>query len=161
MGVYHKYFPEFRLDLGIYFGRVTADEVIRTFNKLDPASNWLCYFDASIDVSGIDVAEFPAMKQAVTAKETAPGDGARKRCAFVNLSGPDELYVQFWSHYASAGIDHPHERRLFPDLEAACRWLALPPAAQDVFDATIIEALARPAEAPGLRRDSMSGLAPD
>lgn len=141
MSVYLKRFPEYGLDLNIFSGAVSPDEIIWSFHSLDRKANWLAFFCEDADLSGISIAHFPAMKNALTGEEHET-DAApqKKRSALVNLSGLNELFVRFWSEYASAGISAPRDRAMFPTIAAACEWLGLPPAVSDTLAATVNEA---------------------
>ena len=129
MGIRLLRFPEYRLNLNIYSGAISAVDLIQHQGRLDSAADWLSYFDATADLSGIDLADFPALKHAITAKEYERGEDEPRRHALVNVPDANALFVSFWRHYASAGVRNAHQREIFATLEAACRWLDLPHAA--------------------------------
>lgn len=145
MGIALKRFPEFRLDLNLYSGAVSDIELLRHLGNLDSAANWLSYFDATADLSGIDLAHFPTLKQAVTAKEYERADDEPRRHALVNISPANELFVRFWRSYVTSGVRIAHTRAIFPTLDAACRWLALPRDARE----TVAVAVAAASPVPG------------
>jgi hypothetical protein len=143
MVVHLKHFPEYRLSANIYSGAATNEDMLHNFQQLDPGSDWLAYFDETADLSNIEVADLPALKRVMAEKETAPGGEAR-RAAFVNLSGPNELFVDFWRHYATKGVGRPRPRAKFDTVEAACRWLGQPPAACEAIAKAVADVLAHP-----------------
>lgn len=140
MSAHHKRFPEYNLDLNIFSGSVSTDEMIQSFRSLDQKANWLACFCEDANLSGIGIAHFPAMKQALVGEETETDAAApKKRSALVTLSAPNELFVRFWSEYASSGVSAPRDRAMFPTIAAACEWLGLPPEVCDMLDATVNE----------------------
>jgi TetR/AcrR family transcriptional repressor of nem operon len=139
-----KRIPEYNLEMGVFSGAVTAQEILGVFSGLDQNANWLGVFTRGADVSGVDIACFPALKRAVTPGEAeGPADGEARRSALVNLSEASELFVRFWAHYASAG-PRSRKRRMFSAIEAACAWLRLPPAAVRKIDAIVAQAESAP-----------------
>jgi TetR/AcrR family transcriptional repressor of nem operon len=142
-----KRFPEFNLEIGVFSGAVADDELLKCFSKLDQKAHWLGVFTKNADVSGVDIACFPALKRAVTPDASEPAGARPKLSALVNLSESSELFVRFWAHYATAGDRPGRKRQVFSTLEAARQWLGLPAAAAGKIVAAVTEAEAGPAEA--------------
>lgn len=143
MGISLKRFPEHRLDFSIYSGVVTADDVLRHFAKLDVSANWLSYFDTTADLSALDLAHFPALKHALTAKEGERDLQEPRFCLMVNDSSSNEAFIRFWCAYAAEDIDHPHKRAVFHTLEEACDWLGLPSELRETLEAATVAPNAR------------------
>lgn len=140
MGIRLKQLPEYRLELYIYSGAVGVEEVLGHYRRLDPDATWLSYFDATADLSGIDLADFPTLKRAITAKEDERKGGMPRRHALVNTAPSNAPFAQFWLSYAPAGVRYAHERDLFSTVEGACRWLALPPDGCQAITAALADA---------------------
>jgi hypothetical protein len=126
MGIRLKRFPEHRLDFSIYSGVITADEVLRHFDRLDVTANWLSVFDATADLSRLDLAHFPMLKCSLAAKEAERDSDEPRYCLLVNANPANEDFARFWCAYAAEEIAHAHQREMFPTLEAACDRLGLP-----------------------------------
>jgi len=137
-----KHLPEYNLEVGVFSGAVTDDEMLESFSKLDKNRNWLGVFTKDADVSGVDIACFPALKRAVTPDAPELRGGEPKLSALVNFSGPSELFVRFWVHYASADDQPWRKRQMFSSIEKACAWLGLPPAAAGEVAAAVAYAQA-------------------
>lgn len=135
MGVRTYHFPEQQLDFHVFSGPVTAEDMIRHHRSLDVTVRWLCYFDPSVDLSGVDLAHLPELRRAVSALETR-----RTRTlptVVVAPSQASEQFFRFWRDYASALVEGRHEPLIVSNLEAACRHLDLPPALRDRLAAGI------------------------
>lgn len=126
MAICLKRFPEYRLDFSIYSGPVTAEQVLRHFEKLDPTANWLSYFDATAILTSIDLGHYPMLKQGLIAKEAERDSDEPRLCLMVNPSARHQQFVRFWCAYAADDIPHAHQRELLPTLEAAFDRLELP-----------------------------------
>jgi hypothetical protein len=126
MGIRLQRFPEHRLDFSVYSGVVTVEQVVQHFKKLDATANWLSYFDATADLSAIDLGHFPELKRALTALEARRDSDETRLCLLVNAAPVNEDFARFWCAYASEGIAHAHRRDMFPTLEAAFDRLGLP-----------------------------------
>jgi hypothetical protein len=126
MGIRLVRLPEYDLDLNIYSGEISTAELFFHLRRLDSAADWLSYFDATADLSGIDLAHFPALKHAITSKEHERIGGEPKLHALVNVAAANALFVRFWCSYVCAGVSVAHRRQVSPVLEDACRWLHLP-----------------------------------
>ena len=81
-------FPEFHLELYIYSGAVSVEEMLAHFARLDASASWLAYFDATADLAAIDLTDMPVLKRAVTAKEDERKGDLGKRQALVNVVTP-------------------------------------------------------------------------
>jgi hypothetical protein len=125
MGIRLKRLPNHRLNLNIYSGLVSPEELLAHIRSLDSSANWLSYFDVTADLAAIDIARFPELKHAVVAKEDERGEQEIARHALVNVPAANELFVHFWCNYACVGVRNPHERDVFPTVEQACGWLGL------------------------------------
>ena len=126
MGIRLVKFPEYRLNLNIYRGEISTAELFFHLRRLDSAADWLSYFDTTADLSGIDLAHFPALKHAITTKEHERVGHEPRLHALMNVPASNALFVRFWCSYISAGVPAAHRRQVFPMLEDACRWLDLP-----------------------------------
>jgi TetR/AcrR family transcriptional repressor of nem operon len=141
-----KRFPEFNLQLSVFSGAVTDDDLLKCFSALDHKAHWLGVFTKDADVSGVDIACFPALKRAVTPDASEPAGTKPRLSALVNLSESSELFVRFWAHYATAGDRSARKREVFSTIEAARQWLGLPAAAAGKIVAAVTEAKIGPAE---------------
>lgn len=126
MAIRLKRFPDDRLDFSVYSGVVTVEQALRHFTKLDASANWLSYFDATADLSAIDLGHYPALKRGLIAKEAERDSDELRWCLLVNAAPINDEFVRFWSAYAAEGIAHPHQRDLCPTLAAAFDRLQLP-----------------------------------
>lgn len=158
MGISLHRFPEHRLELFIYSGRITVEEMLEHFKRLDAGASWLSYFDSTCDLSGLDLTDLPTLKRAITAKDDERKGDLPRRHALVNVPRANEPFARFWCAYASAGVPHAHRRDMFPDLGAACRWLGAPHAAcKTVIAAAEAEAQASGAQPARLRLTASPG----
>lgn len=153
MGVHCKRLPEYGLDLSIYYGPVSCEELLRNFRRRDCRANWLSIFSVTADLTGIEVARFPELKRAVDAKDCEPGgDEAVRRQALVDLpNAKADNFVRFWRNYIYEGVQRPRERAIFTTIDEAGRWLGLPMAALGAIaaearhvDAAVADAAASP-----------------
>ena len=144
MSVNLEHSPEYGVDLCVMSGAVSVDETINAFAGADEKANWLVVFSENVDLSGVDVARFSAMRRAFN--EGEPRGDELRLSALVNLSEPNELFVRFWAHYASAGAPRSRMRRMFSTFEAACQWLGLPSAASPALAAAAAEMVEAKAE---------------
>jgi hypothetical protein len=117
-------FPEHDVNLHIYSGAISVEEVFRHFAQLE-ATRWIGYFDPTADVSALDVASLPRLKQALQDKQMALFGGTPKPSAIVYSSREVERFFRFWRRYIAAGGERPLTVVLFSSLEAACNWLSL------------------------------------
>lgn len=134
MAIRVQRFPEHRLNLHIFSGVITVEEVLEHIRKQDVTVRWLCFFAPTVDLSEIDLAHVPDLRRSVSLRERERAD---LPTAIVTTSGSSDPVLRFWRDYASAEPHNPHEPVLFDNLEAACRWLGLPAAAQDRIAAEI------------------------
>lgn len=125
MAIRLKRFPEYRLDFSVYSGVVTVAQVLRHFRKLDARANWLSYFDATANLSGVDLGHYPLLKRGLMEKEAERDSDERRSCLLVNTSPRNDDFVRFWCAYAADDIAHAHQRELCPSLEAAFDLLGL------------------------------------
>lgn len=147
MGVRLKRFPEYRLDFSVYSGVVTVEQVLQHFSRLDATANWLSYFDDAADLSSIDLAHFPTLKNALAAKEAERTGDEPLFCLMVNISKANEGFARFWCAYAAEDIEHAHQRAMLPSLRSACGLLELPDGARQALERAIAdEARVEPSE---------------
>jgi len=137
MAAYLKHFPEYNLELGVAMGALTEDEVIQTLTSFDKKANWLGVYTQSADASGMDIARLPEIRRTVTPNEAESPDAKPKLSALVNLSESSELFLHFWTRYASTGVHRSRTRKVFNSVEAACQWLELPRGAAEKIAATV------------------------
>lgn len=128
-----KRYPQHGLTLMLFSGVLTAEQLISQFSELDGRDRgcWLSYFDASVDLTGVDVAHLPALKRMVAMKERGLlGDARqRRRNAIVYCSTVTEQFFDFWRSYAAVGEAHATPPGVFSSFKAACDWLGLPQSA--------------------------------
>lgn len=149
MGVNLRHCPEHGVDLFVASGAITAADVISAFERADRAANWLVVFSEELDMSGVDIACFPAMRRTMTPDDGEPRGGAPRLSALVNLSERNALFVRFWADYASAAAPHARRRQIFSSVEAGCRWLGLAPAAGATLASAAARMVAAKAETAG------------
>lgn len=137
MGIRLKRFAEYRLDFSIYSGVITVEQVLRHFEKLDVTANWLSYFDATANLSGVDLGHYPVLKRGLMAKEAERDSDEIRACLLVNTAPRNADFVRFWCTYAADDIPHAHARALCPTLEEAFDLLDLPGEARAAIVAEI------------------------
>lgn len=140
MAIRLKRFPEYRLDFSVYSGVITVEQVLRHFEKLDVTANWLSYFDATANLSGVDLGHYPVLKRGLMDKEAERDSDEIRACLLVNTAPRNEDFVRFWCTYAAEDIAHAHVRALCPTLEEAFDLLALPEEARAAVTAEITPA---------------------
>jgi len=150
MGIRVRRFPEHHVDLHVFSGVVTTEDARRHIERLDANDRWLCYFDPTADLSGVDLAHLPELRRLMAVKEQRRGADRILPTVIVNASESADHDLRFWRSYASAEGENPHDTIMCSSLEAACDWLGLPPAAHDALAAEIGE----PAHAPRPGRPS-------
>ena len=152
MGVHFKRLPEYALELSIYYGPVSYDELLRNFRRRDCRANWLSIFGATADLTGIEVSHFPELKRAVDANDCERGEGEpARRQALVDIPNTKtDNFVRFWRNYIYEGVQRPRERAIFTTTDAAGRWLGLPAEAMDAIaaEARCVEAALADAASP-------------
>jgi hypothetical protein len=144
MSIRVRRFPEYEVNLHIYSGAVTAEEVFRHFARLEP-TRWIGYFDPSADVTALDVASLPKLKQALADKRQALFGERPSPSVIVYSSREVEKFFRFWRRYIANVGERPITVVLFGSLEGACGWLGLPdPARQAIMAAAGVDPLAEP-----------------
>jgi hypothetical protein len=136
MGLRQRNLPEHDLTLRIFPGRVSADELIRSYEALDTASGsrWLTYIDLASEtpsgiIEDIPVGRFPEIKRALAAKKRDLFGDRRVACAIVCSAETFDEVAGFWRDYVAAGDENPTETAFFASLPEACAWLDLTDAA--------------------------------
>lgn len=136
MGLWQKTFPEHDLTLRVYAGKVTADEVIRSYETLDAGtgSRWLTFVDLAGEaphrvIEDIPVERYPEIKRTLTAKTKALFGGRRVTSAIVCCAEAFDEIAGFWRAYTAAGDKAPIDAAFFTSLPQACAWLDLTDAA--------------------------------
>jgi hypothetical protein len=148
MSIRLKRFPKSRLDFSVYSGVVTVEQVLRHFARLDPTANWLSYFDATADISAVDLGHYPVLKRGLMVKEAERDSDELRLCLLVNAAPINEDFVRFWCAYAAEDIEHAHQRDMLPSLDAAFDRLGLP----DETRAAVLAEIA-PGEPAGTEAD--------
>lgn len=153
MGIRLKRFPEYGLELYIYSGPISCEEMLRHLQRVDGSADWLSYLGPTADLSGIDVAHFPLLKRTAAAREaSAPPKEQPSRHALVTVSAVNTQFVQFWCNYGRIGVPQAHDRVVFSTLEQACRWLGLPPGGcERIAEAAEADAVWTEPEVAGLK----------
>jgi hypothetical protein len=136
MGLSQTHFPEHDLTLRIYAGKVTADEVIRSYKEQDAAtgSRWLTFVDLAGEtpqgiIGDIPVGRFPEIKRTLAAKTRSLFGDRRVSAAVVCSAEAFDEIAGFWRAYAVAGEEAPIDAAFFTSVEEACAWLELTDAA--------------------------------
>lgn len=120
-------FPEFGVGLNIYSGTPTPEDVLRFAAELQPVegARWVNYLDPTLDISGLDIAHIPMLKDVLADRLRALYGETHIRAAMVTASPANALLLDFWPRYVGRDVDYPSEAVAFPSLEAACAWLGL------------------------------------
>lgn len=152
MGILLKRFPEYRVTLEIYRGVITPELLFGRLGRLRQGdmARWVGYFDATADLSRVDIAALPEIKRASAARmrELHAENGL---IAFVCSAPATEHLIEFWCRFLRVGGEHPTSPALFPNLKTAFDWMDLPEAARQALTAAVgAEISAEPeAEAEG------------
>jgi hypothetical protein len=146
--------PAFDVNVTVYRGRITRDELIEHFGALAPedaasADRWISYFDPSADLSAVDIAALAEIKRISFARVAELWGPGRLASAMVCESALCEPVLGVWRDYLGSDPRYPAAPSLFSSLGAACDWLRLAEPAREAISAVIEgEDSAAPAERP-------------
>jgi len=118
--------PEHDLILHVVTGTHTGAEAIEFFRGLDAtcAMRWLSYFDPTAELSQLDVASLPVLKQVIAEKRTELFGDKPKAHLIVAASEATARQFRFWRQYFGHGDENAV--RIFRSLDEAYDWLGLP-----------------------------------
>ena len=133
MGVRLQRFPEYGVTLEVFTGVITPELLfgrLRALREGDGA-RWIIYIDPTVDLSRVDIATIPELKNANAARLKALKI-EDPRIAFVCDPGEceNDLTFEFWLRYVQLRHEHPGAQQVFSTLAEACDWLDLPQAAR-------------------------------
>jgi hypothetical protein len=134
-------FPEFDVNVTVYSGKITRDELIEHFRALGDGGaarcdRWVSYFDPTSDLSAVDIAALAEIKRITAVRVGQIWGAGRLASAMVCESAVNEPILGVWRDYLSSDPHHPAAPALFLSLKSACDWLHLSePARQAVLDA--------------------------
>lgn len=134
--------PDYGVNLTVYAGRITRDEVLEHYRGLNAAdaacaTRWISYFDPSVDLSELDPSNFPELKRVLTAKLVEIYGGRIVTAAMVCDSRVNQPMLSFWRSYTASDAEHPADPGLFSSLKAACDWLGLSADAREAVGAAV------------------------
>jgi hypothetical protein len=121
--------PEHGVNVTVYSGRITRDELIGHFaTELDEAAaasahRWVSYFDPTSDLSAVDVAALAEIKRITAAKVAELWGPGQLASAMVCESAVNDPILGVWRDYLGADPHHPASPALFSSVDAACDWL--------------------------------------
>jgi hypothetical protein len=128
MGIWLKHFPEHDLTLNILDGRLTREAVMQFVDQLKPfkSKRWVNYLDPTLDLSGLNAEDFPAIKQALSKKLTEIHGDVHLYSVMTSDVPSHEGFVRFWASYVDYDLKYQVKSAAVPTMQAACSRLGLP-----------------------------------
>jgi hypothetical protein len=131
MGIALVRFPAYEMNLVIFTGSITGDELVRFCSELDSddpthAPRWLTYVDETADFSSLPVTAFPQAKHVAIPIVKQHTERPGYRSAVVCTSGQCGMITDFWRAYVQRDPEYVSHPGFFADLKDACDWLKLP-----------------------------------
>lgn len=123
--------PEFGVNISVYSGPVMRAELIAHYGSIDAADaasadRWVSYFDATADLSQLDVAALCELRR-LTGEKLCEVYGSRTLTVAIVCKSPvNQAILNVWSRFLRADPGHHSELRVFSNLKDACDWLDLP-----------------------------------
>lgn len=127
-------FPEFGVNITVYTGAITRAELIEHYGAIDTedaasAGRWISYFDATADLSQLDLAALCELRRLTCVKLNEVYADRTLTVAMVCKSPVNLPILRTWRSFLNAARNHPSDLILFSSLKDASDWLDLPGAA--------------------------------
>jgi hypothetical protein len=156
MDIWVKHFPEYDLTLYVLGGRATREALLQFVDRLDPIKSrrWVTYLDSTLDLSGLNAEDFPAIKQALAEKFSEIHGDVHLYSVMTSDFPSHEGFLRFWPSYVDYDLKYQVKSAAVPTMQAACSRLGLPKGACEALTKAVSVHRPNPTDHTGVGPDS-------